>query len=80
MSQEELLSEILKRLNVLISLELEKPLAETATSMSDRMARLHSLGLTASEIAVIVGKRTNYVTAYLAKRRASSDRKRGSKG
>lgn len=79
MDNEKLLTGILKRLDILISLELEKPLLEKATAMSERIERLDSLGLPPSEIGEVIGKRTNYVSAALSQRRVASSRKRSGK-
>jgi len=47
--------------------------------MSERIGRLDSLGVCASEIAAIIGKKTNYVTAYLSRRKGIDDRKKRGK-
>jgi len=79
MSDETLLAGILKRLDVLILLELEKPLGEKATPISERIERLDSIGLAPSAIAGIMGKRTNYVTAALSRKRSGRPKGRPSK-
>lgn len=73
------LKHLVKRLDVLISLELEKPLSEKQVPMADRIVRLRAFGLSASEIASILGKPTNYVTAALSQKQRIQQKKGGRK-
>lgn len=76
MHNEKLLNEIIKRLDILIMLELQKPLSENVPYVN-RIERLKSLSLTPAEIAKIIGKPTNYVTATLSKKKKVGGKKRG---
>jgi len=62
--------ELLRRLDVLISLQLESPVADKQPSIASKVHRLINLGLTPREVAAIIGKPINYVTAVLATKRA----------
>ena len=79
MDNDIILKQILKRIDILISLQLEKPLSEKATTTADRIMRLRSLGLSATEIATIMGKTTNYVTATFSQKKKAPRKKRASK-
>ena len=76
MSELELLEKIVRRLDVLISLEIEKPLPDKRTNISDRITRLDALGLQSSEIAALIGKGANYVNAVLSQKRKAAKQKR----
>lgn len=69
MDDNAVLNSILKRLDILISLGLEKPLSEKPTTIADRIVRLQALGLSPSEIAAVLGKPTNYVTATISQKK-----------
>ena len=56
---------ITQRLDIMIMLLLENG-ADGATSMAGKIHKLLGLGLTPSEVARIVGKPSNYVTAVKA--------------
>lgn len=71
---------LLKRLDVLIALQLEKPEQEKPTTMSSRVNRLNSYGLAPSEIASIVRKPLNYVTATLSAAKGRQKKGGGSHG
>ena len=68
--------ELLRRLDILISLLLETPKADKPTTMTDKIAKLSDLGLTPAETGRILGKPVNYVTGALSarKRRPGSSR------
>lgn len=61
--------EVVKRLNILISLILEQPNAESVTSMTKKINRLVALGVSPSDVAKILNKQLNYVTAVLSQRK-----------
>lgn len=61
--------EIVKRLNIIIHLLLEKG-GNGDESMTSKIDRLLRLGLTQAEVATVVGKPVNYVTAIASKRKA----------
>jgi hypothetical protein len=71
---------ILRRLDILIALQLDVPANGAATS--NKIERLLSAGASAAEAAKIVGKPINYVTAVVAtsKRRVGMVRRRGRPG
>ncbi len=56
---------ITRRLDIMIMLALENG-ADGATSMTGKIQKLLGFGLTPSEVARIVGKPANYVTAVKA--------------
>lgn len=66
MDQDKFQEALLKRLDVLIALSLERPPTEKGATMASRVGRLSSYGLSPSEIASIVRKPLNYVTATLS--------------
>jgi hypothetical protein len=59
---------VVKRLNVMIALMLDQMKEDQGTSMAAKIVKLAALGLAPSNIAEIVGKPLNYVTATLAQR------------
>ncbi len=59
--------ELIKRLDVLISLQLEQASqAQKTISITDKIKKLSDLGLKPAEIASILGKKTNYITANIS--------------
>jgi len=58
-------NKLLKRFNTLISLMLDIASTENAVSVTKKVDRLLSLGLSPAEIGEILGKPTNYVTAIM---------------
>ena len=71
MKEAELLGQILKRMDILISLQLE---AGGNEKMTEKIGQLTSLGLGPAEVGKIIGKPTNYVTGML-----SAKKRRGKK-
>ena len=69
MAEDPALQKILKRLNVLIMLQIGKSLSEDKTTLAAKIVGLSELGLESSEIADIISKPSNYVSATLAKRK-----------
>jgi len=66
-----------KRLEVIIMLLLEGG-ANPATSTTSKIERLLEFGLTNSEVAEIIGKKLNYVTAVVSgKRKAQKPKEQG---
>jgi len=63
------LEAVIKRLDILILLNLEKTNNLTPTSMADKISKLSNYGISAAEIGKIVGKQTNYVTAILSQKK-----------
>lgn len=67
---------LLRRLNLLIILMLDTSSSEGPQSTTKRIERLTKIGLPPSEIAEIIGKNTNYVTAVLhGKKKAKRSQK-----
>lgn len=62
-------SDLLRRLDVLITLLLEAPKADTRMNMTQKIVRLTELGLNPAEIARILDKPLNYVTGALSMRK-----------
>lgn len=67
--------DVLRRLNILISLELDRQQDTKISSIASKVHRLIALGLAPSEVANIIGKPVNYVTALLATKRARARRR-----
>lgn len=65
---------IIKRFNNLISLLLDVASAERSLSTTEKIKRLSDLGLTPAEIAEILGKETNYVTAVIHRKKKKKKR------
>ena len=74
MKDEQFQKDILQRLNVIIWLLLDAPSAEKQGSVASKVHKLSSFGLTPSEIAAVLGKPVNYITANLAAKRAREER------
>lgn len=72
MTDEQYKKGVWRRLDVLISLQLDAVPAESKVSVASKVERLSSMGLVPSEVASIIGKRTNYVTAVLAMKKKAS--------
>ena len=69
MKEGEIQLQVLKRLNVLIALQLDTISEKGSVSITNKVGKLLELGLAPSEIAGILGKPINYVTAVLSARR-----------
>lgn len=67
--------EILKRLNILIALNLGNT-AKDDLSMADKITKLSSLGVSSADIARILSKPANYVTPTLSQRKAKKKKGR----
>ncbi len=74
MEVDTILNPILRRLDVLILLELEKQVGLKAVPLSGKIKRLKELGLSDSEIASVIGKPANYVTATLSQQKKSAQK------
>lgn len=75
MAETELLKAVLKRLDLLILLMLDRSSESSGTSITAKINRLLALGLPPAETAAIIGKPTKYVTAIIAKNKTK--RKKG---
>ena len=62
---------IKRRLDIMIMLLLENG-PNAANSTTSKIEKLLSFGLTASEVARIIGKKPNYVTAVIASKKKPS--------
>jgi hypothetical protein len=62
--------EIIKRLNILIALFIERSSAGTPLSMTEKIGKLNNLGVSQTDIARILGKPPNYITAILSQRKS----------
>jgi hypothetical protein len=65
------MKKIINRLNLLISLELEKAGGPDGMRLADKISCLSELGLAPTEISDIVGKPINYITATLSRRKGN---------
>lgn len=68
-------SSVCRRLDALILLALESS-PSGAESMSGKIEKLSDMGFSQSEIAQIIGKKLNYVTAVTSQKRSSSAKKK----
>ncbi len=69
MERDKLGAEILKRLDILIALNLDRG-TENGLLMADKILKLRDLGVSTADISSILGKPSNYITATLSKRKA----------
>ena len=67
---------IKRRLDIMIMLLLENG-ADAATSTTRKIQKLLGFGLTATEVARIIGKKPNYVTAVIAGKKKPAAAKAG---
>ena len=65
--------EIIRRLNILIALSLDKT-GKNGLSMADKITKLNNLGVSSADIARILGKPANYVTATLSQRKTKKEK------
>lgn len=79
MDNEPLLKEIIRRLDILIALQIEILGGPDASSPTHKILRLSELGMSPSEIAAIIGKTNNYVTATLSRKKKQKKAKEGKK-
>ena len=64
--------QLLKRLDLLIRLQLDRGLPENLPSTTSIVHRLLDLGFSSSETSSIVGKPLNYVTALSSAKKAKA--------
>ena len=76
MEDSALLRQIIRRLDILIGLQIENLGGPEASRTATKIQRLSERGLSASEIASILGKPTNYITATLSIQKAQLLKKR----
>jgi hypothetical protein len=79
-TQPDVLEQILVRLNLLVMLALDNALPGSETTTTSKVQRLLALGLQPAEVASIVGKPVNYVTAITANARAAAKKKENRSG
>lgn len=65
-----LLEELIKRVNILIAVSLECVGGKEAISTADKIVKLANIGVSSPDIARIIGKQTNYVTAILSQKKS----------
>jgi hypothetical protein len=75
MNDTDLQTQILRRLNILILLELDKTTPGSGSTMTSKVQWLLSMGLSQSEVASIVGKPMNYATAMASTAKKASKKK-----
>jgi hypothetical protein len=66
--------QLLKRLDLIIRLQLDRGLAENPPSTTSVVHRLFDFGLSAGEVAAIIGRPMNYITAISSAKKAKSKR------
>ncbi len=79
MEESEFRETLIRRLNILITLALGNSGDGGQVAMSTKIVRLSGLGLPPAEVADIIGKPTNYVTAVLNQAKKTR-KKRGTHG
>lgn len=75
MDNDTLLKQVIRRLDVLIALQMEVLGGAEAARPANKIQRLSKLGLSPSEVAAIVRKPINYVTATLSQQKRRLQRK-----
>ena len=75
MSDTSFQEQILRRLNLLLLLELDKVTPGPGTTITSKVQRLLGLGLQPAEVASILGKPVNYVTAITSNAQRASKKK-----
>jgi len=68
------LSEVVHRLDLIISLLLDRSEAGSKATMTSRIMKLRELGASPSQIGQILHKPVSYVTAAMAMRRKAAHR------
>jgi hypothetical protein len=63
LNPEEFYEKVIRRLDVLIALQLEKSQPGLPATVTDKILRLAEIGLNSGEIGQVVNKPANYVTA-----------------
>lgn len=71
MEDSQLMMKIIRRLDILIALELDRAGGPEGMLLADKISRLSELGLAPTEISDIAGKPINYITATLSRRKKS---------
>lgn len=74
----DLLQKILRRMDILIILQMDAADGSQTTTKS-KIERLLDLGMAPAEVASVIGKPTKYVTAVMATAKSAS-KKKGGKG
>jgi hypothetical protein len=75
MAEDNANGEVIDRLNIIIRLLLERSADTDAPNIAQMIVRLDMMGLAPGEIASIIGKPSNYVTATLHTRKNRAKRK-----
>ena len=77
MQDDKILKQILRRLDILISLQVEPSTESDKVPVANKIRRLAELGLTPTEIAGVLGKPLNYVTGTLSRQKKALKAKGG---
>jgi hypothetical protein len=80
MDDSKMSSDVIKRFNAIISLLLDLVGNTENISTTAKVQKLIDIGLTPAEVADILGKPTNYITAILATKRTRDVKKGGKNG
>ena len=62
-------TEVTRRLDLIIALLLDLPEPDSVSTMTDKIAKLLELGASPAQVAQILQKPLNYITASMAMRR-----------
>ena len=76
MKEDNFEKEVLRRLDIVISLMLDSTNGENTVTIASKVLRLTELGLTPTEIANIIGKAPNHVTSILNKAKTRSKKEK----
>jgi hypothetical protein len=69
MDNDQLINQVIRRLDIIIALEIERSSGPDGARPATKIYRLHELGLPPAEIADILRKPTNYITATLSRQK-----------
>jgi hypothetical protein len=79
MAMDDFQQKLIRRLDLLLRLQLESAPSENTTSMTRIVHRLLDYGLTPAEVASIVGKPLNYITAMSSQKNKKASAKKKTK-
>jgi hypothetical protein len=80
MRQQSIEEQILQRLNLLVLLQLDSESGTGSTTVTSKIQKLLGLGFSPAEVASILRKPVNYVTAVTSSARRTPTRKGGHRG
>ena len=67
-------AEVIRRLDLIIALLLDRPEPDSVSTMTDKITKLLELGASPGQVAQILQKPLNYITASMAMRRKAKHR------